>query len=211
MPTNPLQRREFEYRVLDSMRCPTFDFEAYADDEQLSRGQSPITNVNQASQAVAYRFLLSVPTLVGERHLAPQTEIGVNLDQPDYPIAAPRTWVISDPVPWSPHFRKGAPVCIGPEFWQRKQGHVTLGHLAQHLARLLNWDEKGRGPGYVGWNGAAIAYHQRTYGGKPLDPCVIYPMVPNWLSGSREDTFTFEVIGADEGTEAIFDFQVHDG
>lgn len=196
MRIDPFERRAFEYRVLDSMRCPTFDFEAYRNDNDLGRRQSPATSLDDGRAAVSYLFIMRVPTLKGPGSFSPETQIGVNIDVPDYPVQPPRTWLFSSSAPWSPHFlRQGQPVCIGGEFWLPKKGHVTLGHLAQHLARLLNWDEKGRGPGYVGWNGPAIAYHRSHYGNQPLDPTISYPQLPAWLSGDKPTQGSFAIVG----------------
>jgi hypothetical protein len=186
-PAELRQRRQFDFQVLDAMRCDTFDFHAYASTPDLDHRRWEIVDAAKAGDASKYRFIMKVPTLIGAGRLSPETEIGVDVDVADYPIKEPNTWIISKKVPWSPHFRRGSPVCIGDEFWNKRRGHVTLGHLAIHLARLLNWDEKGRGPGYAGWNGAAIEYHQSRYKGQPLNPTIIYPILPPWLAGGMPD------------------------
>ncbi len=129
-----------------------FDFEAYRTSADLESSSDPVARTADAGEASKYRMTLRVPTLIGPGEFRPETVFGVDLDVRDYPLAEPLTWIISDPVPWSPHFQKGSPICIGAEFWTARKGHVTLGDLVIHVARLLNWDEKGRGGGYVGWN-----------------------------------------------------------
>jgi len=78
-----------------------------------------------------------------------------------------------------------APVCLG-ETWLNAEGAMLLGQLFVHIAKLLNWDEVGRGSGYSGWNGEAIAYHKRVYGDKPLNPDLRYPSVPAYIYGIPE-------------------------
>lgn len=176
------ERRRFDYRVLSSMRGPVFDFTAYRSGSDLQNRRNPVTDEKAADGASKYAFVLAVRTHVSATAFADVTEIGVDTDVVDYPRKPPNTWVMSPHMPWSPHFRKGSPVCLGEELWP-KDGHITLGHLVLHLARLLNWDEKGRGGGYVGWNPEAIAHHQRAYGGRPINPALIYPALPAWLYG----------------------------
>lgn len=189
-----MERLRFDYKILNEMRCPTFDFEAYRTTGDLQSRRNQITDTSKAQDAHKYRFILRVPTLIGPNgRMAPVTEIGVDVDVVDYPRGMPNTWIISRDVPWSPHFLVGAPVCIGTEFWTAREGHVTLGNLAIHLQRLLNWDEKGRGQGYVGYNGEAIKYHLLVYNGKPLDPNLIYANLPNWLFGGRQSELVFEI------------------
>jgi len=86
-------------------------------------------------------------------------------------------------------------VCIGDELWKNQRGYVTLGHLVMHIARMLNWDEKGRGRGYVGWNAKAIEYHRKHYGDRPLDSAIVYPRLPLWLTATEpEESSGFEII-----------------
>lgn len=188
-------RRRFDFSVLADMRCEVFDFMAHANIADLNDRRRAVTSVDEASRVSKYRLTFRIPTLIGPGRFGASTEIGVNTDVVDYPINEPGTWVISPDVPWSPHFRGGSPVCLGNEAWRDHKGHITLGHLVLHLARLLNWDEKGRGPGYVGWNGAAIEYHRKHYRGHPLNPQIKYPALPGWLSGTPEaPSDGFEII-----------------
>lgn len=199
------ERRRFDYRVLSAMRCPVFDFAAYRNGSDLQRRRNPITSEGEAGGASKYCFVLRVRTHISATAFADVTEIGVDTDVIDYPRKPPQTSIISDHVPWSPHFIKNGPVCLGDELWP-KDGHITLGHLAIHLARLLNWDEKGRGSGYRGWNGKAIEHHKRVYGGRPINPALIYPVLPAWLYGGLEPEMSFEIVDAvppDPGFEIL--------
>jgi hypothetical protein len=187
------ERQEFDLRVLAGMRCETFTFEGYRTTPDLESRRRASYGPDAGAGVTRYRWTFRVPTHISRYELAPVTEIGVSTDVDDYPRVPPQTWIISSHVPWSPHFRKGAPVCIGGELWQPTGGHITLGELVINIAHLLNWDEKGRGAGYVGWNGAAIDYHKSHYGGRPINPGLRYPVLPGWLSGDAPPTPSFQV------------------
>jgi hypothetical protein len=192
------ERRIFEFRVLNEMRCATFDFEAYRTMPDLRQRKRAALNLADSSAVSKYRWIFRVPTHISRTQLTSQTEIGVNTDVIDYPRKPPSTWILSDHVPWSPHFLRGAPVCVGDELWAPASSHITLGELAIHIAHLLNWDEKVGGPGYAGWNGDAIAHHQRMYGGRPVNPDLKYPTLPAWLSGRADATPFFRILGRDQ-------------
>lgn len=189
------ERRAFDFRVLNDMRCATFDFEAFQTMDDLQRHRRIITNPADGARASKYRWTFHVRTHISRDQFAPVTEIGVNSDITDYPRNPPATWILSSHVPWSPHFMRNAPVCIGEELWSPTGGHITLGELAINIAHLLNWDEKGRGSGYVGWNGAAIEHHKKSYGGRPIDPRLRYPVLPSWLMGRTEAGPSFQIMG----------------
>lgn len=188
------ERRAFDLRVLSDMRCPTFDFEAYRSEADLQRRQRIVTDPGGGATVSRYRWIFHVRTHISRTRFAATTEIGVNTDVTDYPSVPPLTWIISSHVPWSPHFLQGAPVCLGDELWEPTGGHITLGELAIHIARLLNWDEKGRGQGYEGWNGDAVEYHQTHYGGQPINPKLSYPTLPSWLTGDPKPEPSFQIV-----------------
>lgn len=179
-------RRAFDLRVLSEMRCGTFDFEAYRTLADLQARRGRVTDPSAGAHVTHYRWIYRIRTHISKNKFSPKTEIGVNTDVTDYPRQEPGTWIISADVPWSPHFMKGAPVCIGPEIWSMRDGYITLGELAIHIAHMLNWDEIGRGRGYVGWNPAAVKHHRDFYGGKPINPDLDYPVLPAWLTGESQ-------------------------
>jgi hypothetical protein len=201
------ERRAFDLRVLSDMRCATFEFEAYRTMPDLERRQRIITDPTGGAAVSKYRWIFRIPTHISRTQLATQTEIGVNTDAADYPHQPPGTWILSPHVPWSPHFLRGAPVCIGDELWAPTGGHITLGDLVIHIAHLLNWDEKGRGRGYVGWSGEAIAYHQTVYHGRPINPGLIYPMLPTWLAGEKTPVPVFKILMTDQSP--VPSFRIH--
>lgn len=207
-PVELRERRAFEWQLLNEMDCETFYAEAYAKVSDLDARRSRITSEANASGATCYRLGFNIPTFIGAGRFTDFTEIGVDTSVADYPLTPPRTWIMSNHVPWNPHFMKGSPVCIGPHFWAPKNGHVTIAELAIHIAHLLNWDEKGRGPGYRGWNGEAIDYHKAHYGNSPLDPSIEYPRLPLWFTGDEPaDDMFLEILGPDSAT-TDFEFDV---
>jgi hypothetical protein len=193
-PQELAERRRFDFRVINDMRCAVFAFEAYRTSHDLRYGRNQVTSPSDAGGVSKYKMTLRVPTLSGPGSFVDETVFGVDLDVADYPKAEPLTWLISDPIPWSPHFLKGRPICLGREFWVDRKGYVTLGHLVIHVAMMLNWDEPGR-PGYVGWNGEAIKYHAEHYQGRPLHPGFPYPDLPDWVFGTaRPKVSDFTII-----------------
>jgi hypothetical protein len=187
-------RRAFDLRVLSDMRCAAFDFEAYRTGADLGQRVRAVTNAADGATVTKYRWIFRVRTHISRDAFAPVTEIGVNTDVTDYPRKPPGTWILSPHVPWSPHFMRNAPVCIGAELWAPTGGHITLGDLAINIAHLLNWDERGRGPGYVGWNPAAVEHHKKFYRGGPIDPGLSYPVLPSWLTGKQQADPSFQVV-----------------
>jgi hypothetical protein len=192
-PSEIAARRKFDFRILDGMRSDIFEFRAYKSYEDLQADRNRITKDSMAGLASKYNATLRIPTLIGPGTFSRKTVFGVDTDVADYPISQPFTWLISEPIPWSPHFAQGKPICIGQEFWLARAGYVTLGHLVIHIAMMLNWDEKGRGSGYQGWNREAIKYHADHYSGA-LNPSIQYPVLPDWLSGQQRPAQTFQII-----------------
>ncbi len=175
------KRLWFDYRVCQQMFGPIFSGEAYHSTWDLERRKHPITSPDEGHLTKKYRIDFHMKTLIGSGQVTELTTIGFDLDVANYPYDEPVTWLISAHIPYSPHFKRGSPVCIG-EIWQRGQGHMLLGQLFVHIARLLNWDETVRGGGYQGWNGEAIAYHKRVYHGRSITPGLQYPMLPTDLA-----------------------------
>lgn len=186
-PSQLRTRLAFDYQVANRMAGTIFEVQAFASTADLVARRDLIDDEAEAHRATKYRVTFSVPTLIGPGQFAPETEIGLDLSVRGYPASEPLTWVQSSHVPFSPHFKKGAPVCVG-EIWRDARGHMLLGSLLVHIARLLNWDEVARGGGYVGWNSAAVEYHARTYGDGPLDPALVYPSLPLELTHGLQST-----------------------
>jgi hypothetical protein len=97
--------------------------------------------------------------------------------------------VISDKVPWSPHFRKNLPVCAG-EIWTESRGTMILGHLLIHVAKLLNFDELLRTADYNGYNPEAAYYWRTKLNMQPINPGLLYPVLPDIASPPMSDLFS---------------------
>jgi len=176
-PAQLQSRLALDYRIVQAMAGKVLRPEAYRTAEDLERRTNQISSERDSHLATRYLVTFRVPTLIGRGRFVDETVIGFDLAVRDYPYAEPHTWIVSKHVPYSPHFRENYPVCIG-EVWCEEEGSWLLGHLLRHIARLLNWDEVARGGGYVGWNRDAVEYHRRTYGNRPLNPGLQYPVLP---------------------------------
>jgi hypothetical protein len=93
----------------------------------------------------------------------------------DYPRSAPTAWVVSDVVPWTPHFAANVPVCHGDHMWAPNR--TLLVDYIIHIGKLLNFDEPPPIPSYHGYNGAAVAYWRDTMKFEPLDPGLRFPSI----------------------------------
>jgi hypothetical protein len=187
-------RRVLDYRVAIAMgeRCEVISVEAYTTATDLRARRNPITGPDGGPRALHYLVTYRIKTLVGPGQFANETRIHVDTEITNYPFKEPASWVLSQ-TPWSPHFKTGAVVCTG-DHW-KPSGESLLGHLIRHHAKLLNWDEVARGGGYVGWNGAAIAWHKKHYGDKPLTAELDYPEIPADIAYGVEETTDGEAEG----------------
>jgi hypothetical protein len=158
-------------------RSELLTLEAYATPDDLRARRRVLTDAGDGHRAVHYLATYHpLKTLCGAGKFMDRTTIHIDLlANANYPFSPPASWVTSQ-MPWSPHFKSGTVVCIG-DLWDSR-GTTLLAHLIRHHARLLNWDERARGGGYVGWNGEAIAWHRRNYGDRPLTPGLVYPELP---------------------------------
>jgi hypothetical protein len=182
--TDLRERRNLDFQILRDMRSDVFDFEAYTTITDLQQRRRQVTGPS-AYDVSKYRFIFRMRTLTGPNSFSSTTEVGVDSDVPDYPRQSARTWIISEKIPWSPHFMAGAPVYIDPSLWSQTVPHNTLGHLAIHICRLLNWDQQGLTDGYAQPNMAAIKHHQEVYKDRPINADLTYPMLPAWFDGAR--------------------------
>ena len=171
----------FDFKVLRAMesRTEVLRFSAYRTPDDLAGKRKPITSLMEAGEARYYHVSFFMPTLSGPGKFIDRTDVQFDLSNPQYPFAEPIAWVLSNPKPWSPHFHPGGSICTG-DVWQ-KDGHMLLAHLALHVARLLNFDEVPREAGYVGYNGAAIAYWRTTMKLGRVTPDLKYPPLPSDL------------------------------
>jgi len=187
----------FDYLTSMAMarKCGLLQLDAYCTASDLRARRNQINDPADGHRAV--HFLATyhpLKTLCGPGQYMDKTAIHIDLlANQRYPYTAPASWVVSDKMPWGPHFKPGTVVCIG-DLWDA-DGTTLLAHLLRHHARLLNWDERARGGGYVGWNGAAIAWHRTNYGTKPLTEGIAYPELPTQLTHGIEEAPAFSVGG----------------
>jgi len=166
-----------DFEVASAMSCPVMGVSAHRSLADARASRQAIRTKSEGNLARFYRVEYRIRTLAGPGKYMPSTTVVFDLlANGNYPLSEPACWVVSRPMPWSPHFKEGAVICISEEFWVDARGEILLGHLLAHIARLLNWDEVARGGGYVGWNGEAIRYWQCELGEKPITPGLKYPV-----------------------------------
>jgi len=178
-PQQYYSRLKFDAEVAMGLEAPWLLVEAFPNARRLKpkdRIRSPAYHRPPKAYVVTYSFDTLGTGGVRQRPtvILFDTEGGRN-----YPFGEPNVTVLKDrcSVPWSPHFASwSGAVCLGDR-WGRSRGSMLLGQLIVHVARLLNFDEP-RKPGYAGWNGAAVAYWERSLGGRPVNPDLRYPQLP---------------------------------
>jgi hypothetical protein len=172
-------RLRFDYQVVTAMRTPLMMAEAYRNDDDLMERRNPILSVDEGHLATYYRVEFNVTTLAGRGRYSKKTTVMFDLlGNNDYPDSEPICVVISEPIPWSPHFHpKSGEVCLG-KIWPESDGNMLLGELMIHIARLLNFDEpEYEQPNYGGWNSEAVDYWVNERDRKPIEK-LHYPILP---------------------------------
>ena len=169
-------RLELDFAVATAMSGDVLDVGAYRTMSDAQTAAAPIVDATDGRFARVYRVTYNVRTLVGRATFRDSTTVLFDLlANGNYPFTDPASWVTSRPLPWSPHFREGSVICLG-EIWSSSKGEILLGHLLNHVAKLLNFDEVARGGGYVGWNAEATAYWKKEMGERPISPGLVYPV-----------------------------------
>jgi len=181
-PDQLASRLAFDWRIAQSMQGPVTSIHAFPDALSLSKRRKEITDAAQAPKATHYLVEFYIRSLVGEDQFHDRFDVSIDLlAGGNYPYSEPVCFVVSRPIPWSPHFLEGAPICLG-ELWTDLSGHGTLGHLVIHTCKLLNWDEFARSPGYVGWRPDAVSYWKKKLKKQPITPGLQYPVLPAELT-----------------------------
>jgi len=180
-PDDLRSRLRFDYQVCQRMFGPIFTGEAYRNATDMRLRRNRITSLSEADQARKYRIDFHVRTLIGKDQFSDLTTIGVDLEAGNYPFEEPPSWVISKPIPYSPHFKSGRGVCTG-SLWETANGRMLLGELLVHIARMLNWDSTTHWTYktdtiYEGWNPEAARYYYSRYGREPITKNLPYPLV----------------------------------
>ncbi|MBI1828234.1 MAG: hypothetical protein HYR87_01970 [Thaumarchaeota archaeon] len=191
------KRLLFDYRIVARMNGQVMQMSAYRNTEDLKAGNNPISSESDGHLATHYLVTYYIKTLVGPDKYCEHVQVHFDLlCNGNYPFSEPGCWVVSALLPWSPHFKLGHPICIG-EIWEDSKGKMLLGQLLIHIARLLNFDEISRDGGYVGWNSEAIEYWRTLLKEKPINPTLLYPILPTDITHGvistlqvQEDLFT---------------------
>lgn len=176
-PTELLERQRTDQKMvgaLDASDCP-ISITGHRSADDARTGRSPVT-FDDGSPATHYRVTYDFDTLIAPAKRHRPTVVQVSpLANGAYPASPPSSWVVSEHVPWTPHFAANVPICHG--------GHVWIPYRTQlvdyvvHIGKLLNFDEPPPAPGYHGYNGAAIAYWRDTLRFAPLDPDLRFPRI----------------------------------
>jgi hypothetical protein len=173
-------RLRCDYRVAMDMKYNLMDLAAYASQADATEQRNPILPEHDLTQARFYRAQFHIKTLSGRGKTMDRTDVLIDLlGGGNYPYSMPGTWVLSRPLPWSPHFKEGQPICIESSVWTERK---LLGDLLIYVAQLLNFHEAVRG-GYEGWNGEAQNYWVHELKGEPITPGLQYPTMPQWVNG----------------------------
>jgi hypothetical protein len=182
-PDELTSRLRFDWKIVQQMTGPLLSVQGFKSLNDLADRKNPITKSQHAHRAVAYRVEYRVRSLVAEGEFHDRFEVSIDLlSGGDYPFSRPACFVVSRPIPWSPHFLplKGA-ICLG-ELWTNARGSITLGHLILHIMRLLNFDEPDREPAYGGWNPEAVRYWRQGLNRRPITAGLAYPVLPPELT-----------------------------
>ncbi|HEY7327865.1 MAG TPA: hypothetical protein VH592_09510 [Gemmataceae bacterium] len=186
-PEELQSRLRFDWAITNKMKSPLVHIQAFKGLTDLGRRKNPIVTEREAHQARAYLVEYRVRSLVGEGKFHDRFDVSVDLlSGGDYPFSQPACCVISQPIPWSPHFlpSKGA-ICLG-ELWTQSRGAMTLGHLIIHICKLLNFDEQDREPSYGGWNAPAVNYWRNVLHRQPITKGLAYPTLPAEITHAIE-------------------------
>lgn len=172
-------RLRLDYKVTSQMQSPIMDVAGYRSIEDLRAQRNPITAVEEGHLAKHYLAHYNIKTLVGPDRYSSKTSVHFDLlAKGNYPLSEPNCWVISDKMPWTPHFTEGRTICIG-DIWEKWQGRMLFGQLLVHVAKLLNFDEIPLSENYGGYNPDAVAYWRAKLNRQPLTPDLIYPVLPD--------------------------------
>jgi hypothetical protein len=178
-PEELRSRLRFDWNIMQQMKSPLVTTRAFGSMSDLASGSRPILNAEDSHKAVAYLVEYHIRSLIGPAKFHDRFDVSMDLMAGgNYPFSQPACFVVSKPVPWSPHFLTGnGAVCLG-ELWTAACGDITAAHLVIHIAKLLNFDEPDREPSYGGWNAKAVHYWRHVMKRQPITAGLPYPVVP---------------------------------
>ncbi len=176
-PAELLSRQRGDHKLVAALgdsACP-IRVTGHRTGEDVRANRSPVAPGERTPPA-HYRVVYDFDTLRGPgmRHRPTVVHVAPNASG-SYPATAPSAWVISDVVPWTPHFAANVPICHGSHVWLANR--TQLVDYIIHLGKLLNFDEPPPSPGYHGYNSAAIAYWRTKMRLRPLDPTLQFPTI----------------------------------
>jgi len=182
-PEQRQHRLRFDYRVATQMRTPVMSVTAYRNVDDLVARRNPVVSDDEGHEATQYLVDYYMKTLVGEGRYSNKTSVKFDLlANGNYPYTPPACFVISEPIPWTPHFTENRPICTDDDLWIDAKGRMLLGHWLVHVAKLLNFDEIPRTENYGGYTPDAARYWREHFNRQPLTPNFPYPPLPAWAS-----------------------------
>lgn len=209
-PEQRQDRLRFDYRVATQMRTPVMSVTAYRNADDLAERRNPVVSEDEGHTATQYLVDYYIKTLAGEGRYLNKTSVKFDLlANGNYPYTPPACFAVSEPIPWTPHFRKGRPICTDDDLWVEARGRMLLGHWLVHVAKLINFDEMPRGGGiYGGYTPDAARYWFEHFKQQPITPNFPYPPLPAWISSkpvvvfeSAQTESLFEPKPTEEGTD----------
>ncbi len=174
------KRLSLDYDLMQQLHALALtSLRGFASEADRRAGRCVTSAEGAAGRAVLYEVVLAMPVLIG----AGRTSTGVTLKIDllaggNYPYSEPLTYIVSRPMPWSPHVQPATGLFCAGEMWRESHGRMLAAQYVVHAMRALNCDETDRGPGYDGWNAAAINYWRTELGCRPLTPDLEYPRLP---------------------------------
>lgn len=209
-------RLRFDYLVAMDMRCPIMSITAYRTDDDLGKRSNPVVSEEDGHLATHYLVDYRINTLIAAGTYHDKFSIKFDLlANGNYPYSRPGCYVVLSKMPWTPHFRKNLPVCIDREMWENYQGKMLLGSLMVHVAKLLNFDEIPRSETYGGYNPEAADYWREHLNRQPINPNLVYPPLPPWVSSIPDPVMRPKGIEPADGSpfkpkSAVNESQEHD-
>jgi hypothetical protein len=178
-PEQLQSRLSFDWTISRQMNGPLVAIRAFKSLADLRGRKNPVVKEQDGHRACAYLVEYRIRSLVGEGIYHDRFLVSLDLlAGGSYPYSEPACFVISQPIPWSPHFLRGkGAICLG-ELWAEGRGTLLLGWLIIHICKLLNFDEPDREPSYGGWNQAAVNYWRRVLNRQPITKGLVYPALP---------------------------------
>jgi hypothetical protein len=176
-PQERLERQRTDHKMvaaLDAADCPV-RVTGHRTAQDVRANRDPIPAGSQTAPS-HYRVVYDFDTLSGPGTRLRPTVVHVSpLANGNYPETPPTAWVISDVIPWTPHFAANVPICHGSHVWIPNR--TQLVDYVIHIGKLLNFDEPPPNAGYHGYNAQAVAYWRSKMRLRPLNPGLRFPNI----------------------------------